>query len=81
MSDISQFVERLQNAHQRLDLHDGRINRLEVNTAEEKVRAVQIEKSLTKIQDSITWLLRLVVGALILAAIGFALKGGFHVGS
>lgn len=80
MSDISQFVERLQNAHQRLDLHDGRINRLEVNTAEEKVRAVQIEKSLTKIQDSITWLLRLVVGALILAAIGFALKGGFHVG-
>ncbi|GLS86666.1 hypothetical protein GCM10010873_16400 [Cypionkella aquatica] len=80
MSDISQFVERLQNAHQRLDLHDGRINRLEVNTAEEKVRAVNIEKSLTKIQDGITWVLRLVVGALILAAIGFALKGGFHVG-
>lgn len=79
MTDISQFVERLQSAHQRLDAHDGRINKLEVHTAEEAVRAVNIEKSLTKIQDGITWVLRLVVGALILAAVGFALKGGFNV--
>lgn len=80
MTDISQFVERLQSAHKRLDDHDGRINRLEVHTAEEAVRAVNIEKSLTKIQDGITWVLRLVVGALIIAALGFALKGGFNVG-
>lgn len=80
MTDISQFVERLQSAHKTLDDHDGRINRLEVHTAEEAVRAVNIEKSLTKIQDGITWVLRLVVGALIIAALGFALKGGFNVG-
>jgi hypothetical protein len=80
VTDISQFVERLQSAHKRLDDHDGRINRLEVHTAEEAVRAVNIEKSLTKIQDGITWVLRLVVGALIIAALGFALKGGFNVG-
>lgn len=80
MTDISQFVERLQSAHKRLDGHDDRLNKLEVSTAEEAVRAVNIEKSLTKIQDGITWVLRLVVGALIIAALGFALKGGFNVG-
>ena len=80
MTDVSQFIESLQNAHRRLDGHDSRINKLEVHTAEEAVRAVNIEKSLVKIQDGITWVQRLVIGALIVAALGFALKGGFNVG-
>lgn len=85
MTDISQ---QLGQVHQRLDVHDGRIDaqdgritKLETHTAVEAVRSEHIQKSLNKIDDNITWVLRLVVGALILAVIGFAMGGGFHVGS
>ena len=78
MTDISQQITQ---AHQRLDAHEGRITKLETHTAVEAVRSEHIQQSLKKIDDGITWVIRLVVGGLILAAIGFAMNGGFHVGS
>ena len=34
---------------------------------------------LSSIESNITWLVRLVMGALLLAVVGFALRGGFNV--
>lgn len=81
MTDFSQHAAQLQQAHQRLDAHEGRITKLETHTAVEAVRSEHIQTSLEKIEGGITWITRLVVGALILAAIGFAMNGGFNVGS
>ena len=39
-----------------------------------------IDKRLSNIEDTLKWLVRLVIGALIMAVIGFALKGGLVIG-
>lgn len=39
-----------------------------------------IDKRLSGIEDTLKWLVRLVIGALIMAVIGFALKGGLVIG-
>lgn len=38
-----------------------------------------IDKRLSGIEDTLKWLVRLVIGALILAVTGFALKGGLVI--
>ena len=38
-----------------------------------------VEKRLSSIEDSLKWLVRIVLGAIILAVIGYALQGGFAV--
>lgn len=77
---MTDFSQQLSQAHQRLDAHENRITKLETHTAVEAVRSEHIQQSLKKIDDGITWVLRLVIGGLIVAAIGFALNGGFNVG-
>ena len=81
MTDISHLAEQTAAAHRRLDVHDARLNRLEVHTAEEKVLRQNIERSLTEIQSGITWITRLVIGGLVAGAIAFIISGGLNVGS
>lgn len=79
VTDLTHLNERLRDAHSRLDRHDGRLSALETHTAAEAVRAQNIEQSLEDIKGGITWITRLVLGAIILGAVGFALAGGFNV--
>lgn len=82
MTEIIPFhVERLNQAHQRLDEHDGRLKSLETHVAVAAERDRHIQTSLTDIKDGVKWVSRLILGAIILAAIGFALSGGLNVGS
>lgn len=81
MTDISHLAEQTAQAHRRLDLHEGRLTRLEVHTAEEKVMRENIQRSLGEIQAGITWITRLVIGGLALGAIAFIISGGLNVGS
>jgi hypothetical protein len=80
VTDYSHHFERIKEAHQRLDRHEGRIGALETNSAAEKVLVQNIEQSLSDIKGGITWITRLIIGAIILGAVGFALAGGFNVG-
>lgn len=38
-----------------------------------------LDGKVSKINDSLTWIVRLVLGALILAAITFAMRGGLNI--
>lgn len=38
-----------------------------------------LDKKISKIDDTTTWAVRLVVGAIILAIVSFALRGGFNL--
>ena len=79
MTDISLHLQRIDQAHQRLDTHDNRLTKLETHTAVAAERAEHIQKSLDKIESGQSWLIRLIVGAIILAGIAFAMKGGLNV--
>jgi uncharacterized protein YlxW (UPF0749 family) len=64
-------------------MSDERISKLEAEVATLKtaiavtgVTGAGIEKRLDKIEDTLTFLVRLIVGSIILALIGFVVGGG-----
>ena len=38
-----------------------------------------LEKKISGVSDTLVWVVRLIIGALVLGIIGFMLKGGFNV--
>ena len=65
-------------------MSDERLAKLEADVATLKtavavtgVTGANIEKRLDKIEDTLSWLVKLVIGAIVLAVMGFALGGGF----
>lgn len=67
------------------DLHDGRVRRAEDYGAF-RVQVTAIEARLGSVEDGVrtlmthsTWLLRILVGGMAVAAVQFALGGGFNV--
>lgn len=61
------------------DLKD-RVVRLETVHAVRDERDKSISARLLSIEGTLTWLVRLVIGALILAVVGFAMNGGLVIG-
>lgn len=80
MTDFSLHIQRIDQAHQRLDQHDNRLTKLETHTAVASERAEHIQKSLDKIESGQTWLIRIVIGAIVAAGLAIILKGGGNVG-
>lgn len=78
---LTHQTAQLAQAHQRLELHEGRITKLEIHSAEAAVRSQTIERSLGEIQSGITWITRLVIGGIVAGAVAFVLSGGLNVGS
>ena len=64
---------------ERLDDHDARIRTLETKDAASAVSVKGIERRLDQIEGTLTWLVRLIIGAIILAVIGFAVSGGLQL--
>ena len=63
----------------RLSAVESRLTNVETKNAVDEVHRENVEKRLSSIEDTLKWLVRLVIGALIMAALAFALKGGFSV--
>lgn len=63
----------------RLERLDARLHVLETRSAVEDVHRGNVENRLTSIEDTLKWLVRLIIGALILGAVAYALKGGFQI--
>ncbi len=51
----------------------------EIADAKMQVKVEEMDKKLSDIFSNTTWLMRLVIGGLIMAAIAFMLRGGFNV--
>lgn len=66
-------------AMDRLDEHDGRLRTLETKDAASAVSVMGIERRLDQIEGTLTWLVRLIMGAIILAVVGFTLSGGLQL--
>jgi len=80
MTDSDDLKRRVNGVEASIGNHVTRLNLLEVSVASERVRSDNIAKDLYDIKDTLKWLVRLIISALILAAIGFALGGGFVLG-
>jgi len=57
---------------------EARVMLIERSIAVDQVNGKGIEKRLDKIEDTLTWLVRLIIGAMLLAMVAFALGGGFQ---
>ena len=66
-------------AMERLDEHDGRIRTLETKDAASAVSVRGIERRLDQIEGTLTWLVRLIIGAIVLGVLAFALNGGMQL--
>ncbi|GAB6442184.1 hypothetical protein bcgnr5380_33810 [Bacillus cereus] len=60
---------------------DCEVNKLQVQNMEVRLavvesKVIKIEESIEKISANTTWILRIIIGAIITALIGLLLKGG-----
>ena len=56
---------------------EKRLQSLELRSAVDEVHRVNVEGRLTGIEETLKWLVRLIIGALLMGAVAYALKGGF----
>ena len=55
---------------------EDRVASLEVRNAVEEVHRVNVSDRLTAIEDTLKWLVRLIVGGLLMGVLAFVLHGG-----
>jgi hypothetical protein len=65
-----------QGVNSRLSTLDDRMSSIEKQAAVDEVHRVNVEKRLGSIEDTLKWLVRLILSALILALMAFAIGGG-----
>jgi len=58
---------------------ERRIGQLETNAAVDAVHRLNVEKRLGSIEDTLKWLVRLIIGALLTGLIAYALRGGLEL--
>lgn len=56
---------------------DARVSKLETFVAVQEVHNNNMDKRLLSIEDTLKWLVRLIVGAIAMAIAAYALNGGF----
>lgn len=63
----------------RLSALEKEMASLKVQSAVDEVHRQNVEKRLESIEDGQKWLIRLILGAIVMAVMAFALSGGFFV--
>lgn len=58
---------------------EQRLYALEQHKAVESVHRTNVEKRLSAIEDTLKWLMRLVIGGLLMAVLAFVFNGGLAV--
>lgn len=56
---------------------EARIIALELRNAVEEVHRVNVSDRLSAIEDTLKWLVRLIIGGLLMAGLAYAMQGGF----
>lgn len=64
-------------SEERLKDIENRVARIETMQAVADALGKTIESRLGKIEDTLTWLVRLIIGAMIMAILAFMISGGF----
>ncbi|WP_333713440.1 hemolysin XhlA family protein [Yoonia sp.] len=59
-----------------IDSTERRIAALELRNAVEEVHRINVSDRLTAIEDMLKWLVRLIIGGLLMGGLAFVLQGG-----
>lgn len=73
------LYRRLEHLEKAIDNLTSRLTVVETKNAVDEVHRVNVEKRLASIEGTLRWLVRLIIGALILALVAFLVSGGFYV--
>jgi hypothetical protein len=73
------ILRRMDNLEAGQSKLEARMATVETQSAVDEVHRVNVENRLTGIEDSLKWLVRLILGALVLGALAFALGGGMSL--
>ncbi|WP_320200507.1 hemolysin XhlA family protein [Agrobacterium sp. rho-13.3] len=79
MTELNLQSVRTEKAHDRIDVVEKRVNDLELKSAVTDERMNSIQESLGKINSDTSWIVRLIIGGIILAVMTFLVKGGLNV--
>lgn len=60
----------------RIDLLTRRISALETRNAVDEVHRLNVADRLSAIEDTLKWLVRLIIGGLLMAGLTYAVQGG-----
>ena len=63
----------------RQDRLEQRVIALETRSAVDDVHRAAVENRLTAIEDTLRWLVRLILGAVVMALMAYALGGGLRL--
>ncbi|MBQ2262220.1 MAG: pseudouridine synthase [Loktanella sp.] len=58
------------------DSFDGRLRALETRNAVDSVHRDNVATRLGAIEDTLKWLVRLIIGGMLMAAVSYAVQGG-----
>lgn len=75
----SNALRRLGQVEERVSEVGSRLVALESQSKVDEVRGSNVEKRLSSIEDTLKFLVRVVIGGILAAALTFALSGGFNV--
>lgn len=95
VTDITHHIQRIGDAHKRLDAHEGRITEAHTRLTTHEGRLAKIEKDNAvlieridyiiegqkDIKGTISWLNRTIIGAILAAVMAFVIAGGLNVGN
>ena len=56
---------------------DGRLRALETRHAVDEVHRDNVANRLGAIEDTLKWLVRLIIGGMLMAAVSYLVRGGF----
>lgn len=59
---------------------ERRIVQIERQLAVEEVHRMNVETRLKAIEETLKWLVRLILGAIVMAGMAYGLQGGFRIG-
>lgn len=62
----------------KLNTLDQRLIQVEKKNAVDEVHRTNVEKRLSSIEGTLTWLVRLIIGSILLALMGFIMGGGIQ---
>lgn len=77
----SAVLQRMVNLETGQGKLEKRMAAVETKSAVDEVHRENVEQRLGGIEDTLKWLVRLILGALVLAVVAFALGGGMVIGA
>ena len=76
MAIENEILQKHRDIEEDVKDHEARIRILEVDNTAHKLNIKDLRRSMDKIESNTTWILRLIISAILMAVLAQVLKGG-----